>query len=100
MREIEAQAIGRNERACLMNSLAENFPQRRVQQVRRRMVALRVTPSLAGNDRAGTTELERPAQQADGRGASFDLLHVLDGQPPAVADDFALIGDLSTGLRG
>ena len=38
MREIETQTIGRDQRALLRHVIAEDLPQRLVQQMRRRMI--------------------------------------------------------------
>ena len=71
MREVETQPVGRDERARLVHALAEHLAQRRVQQVRRRVIALRVAPPLARHARHDAAEVERrPAIvpiAADGR---------------------------------
>ena len=41
VREVEAQAIGRDERALLLHVRAEHLPQRRVEQMRRGVIAAR-----------------------------------------------------------
>ena len=45
--DVEAQAIGRHQRAFLGDVIAEAMAQRRVQQVGRRMVGLQARPAFA-----------------------------------------------------
>jgi hypothetical protein len=66
VREVEAQPIGRDQRAGLLDVRAEHLPQRRVQQVRRGVIApgriATVVLHLRGDD---LLRLERPRVDAD-----------------------------------
>src|SRR6185312_6265972 len=81
-----------------MHALAEDLTERRLQQMRRRVVSLRVPSTVARHARDGTAESEGPAQRPERGRTALHLLHVVDVHTPAVADDFAAIGDLAAGF--
>ena len=100
VREVEAQPVGRDERARLVHVLAEHLAQRGVQQVRGRVVAL----GVAARARCGTRAVTRPERErrpsavpiaAD---AAVDLAHVVHVDAPPVAHDLAVVGDLPARL--
>ena len=74
VREVEPQPVGRDERARLTHVVAEHLAQRRVQQVRRRVVALDRAPLRRHRQRPCTTSLTamRPSIDAT-RGARSGL---------------------------
>ena len=101
MREIEAQPVGRDQRALLRDVIAEHLAQRLVQQMRRRMVA----PDRAA---AGVIDLERQ-RLADLERALLDravmheqvaglLLRVGHREAHAVGRHRAGVADLAAGL--
>ena len=102
--EVEPQAIGRDERSGLLHVRAEHLAQRRVQQVRRRVVAARrvadVGVDLRGDDVADAQRAVRrrgrdaraagparmrasPSTVADAPVASLTMRPVSDTWPPA-----------------
>ena len=56
--EVEAQPVGRDERARLLDVRAEHLPQRRMEQVRRRVIAARRVADLVGD--LGGDDLSAP----------------------------------------
>ena len=58
MREVEAQPVGRDQRALLRDVIAQHLAQRLVQQMRRRMVA--ADARCGGRDRRRARALRRP----------------------------------------
>ena len=101
MREVEAQPVGRDQRALLRDVIAEHLAQRLVQQMRRRMVA-------ADGAAARVIDLERKR----GAGLQRALLHradvheqvaglllrVGDAEAHAVGGHHAGVADLAAGL--
>ena len=100
MSEVEAQPVRRDERARLVHVLAEHLAQRRVQQMRRRVIALGVATPVASARAPCTRPKCELARRASPIAAvpPVDLAHVVDVDAPAVADDLAVIGDLAAGL--
>ena len=102
MREIEAQAVGRDQRALLRDMRAERLAQRRVEEMRRRVVgADRAAPRrvdrqphrLAGHE-AADLHLAEVHEEAVGL-----LLRVGDAEARAVLRfDRAGVADLAAGL--
>ena len=99
MREVEAQPVGGDERTRLVHRLAKNLPKGGMEQVRRRVVPLRVMPLLARHARRDASKTERSGQFADRRGSAVDLSHVINVDAPPVADDLPAVRDLTAGLR-
>ncbi len=103
-REVEAQVVGRHERAGLAGALADDVAQRPVEQVRARVVAHRVGASLRVHDglhRLADAEpaVERAAVDDE---ATDRLLGVLDREQLAAAArlaDRAAVADLAAALR-
>ena len=102
MREVEAQPVGRHQRALLRHVIAEHLAQRLVQQMRGGMVlpdggAARVVDlqqhRIADFQRA-LADLDQMREQVAGL-----LLRVGDGGAQAVAADLALVADLAAATR-
>ena len=81
MGEIEAQAVGRNERAGLVDMVAETFAQGGVQDVRCCVVAHDVPTALGVDDGASGV------LYANGAGGDFADVHGQAGQRPAHVRD-------------
>src|SRR6476659_7342245 len=96
MREIKAQTIGSNERPSLMHVIAQHLSQRGVQQVRRRVIALGVESLVARHNRMRSAEADFSFCFADGGHASVDFSYFLNVNLPAIAFDYAGVGDLSS----
>ena len=99
MSKVESQPIRRDERARLMHALAEHLAQRRVQQMRRRVIRV---PCRAADRSARAPSRGRsgrcPSSVPMRRGPAVDLADIVDVDAPAVADDLAPIGDLPARL--
>ena len=102
MREVEAQVVRRDDRAGLLDVRAEHFAQRRVQKVRRRVVAPRRVALLDVHYRAHGVEHAQVSavnfhavndEAADGRGRRVED----DGMRRA-RDEHAGVADLTAGL--
>ena len=95
MRKIETQPIRLDHRTRLVHVLAKRVPQRSVQQVRARVIALRVAPSQGRHARDGAVERHRTRDNANRGDPSVDALHIVHIDSPAGTDDLAVIGNLS-----
>src|SRR5687768_3538780 len=78
-----------------MHVIAEHLTERRVKEVRRRMIALGVAPAIAWHRRARSAELYFPAHPAQRGDAAIDLTDFVDVDAPAFSHDLAVVGDLS-----
>src|ERR1700719_679585 len=78
-----------------MHVLAKNLSERRMQKVCRRVVALRVAPTIARNGRSRFPELHGTNGFSERRDASVDFADFVDIDAPSVALDLAAVGDLS-----
>src|SRR5690606_37010476 len=101
VRKVETQAIGSDQRALLRDVVAEHLAQRRVQQVRSRMV----------EDRRGATRLvdarrDEAAEREFTRGERADMAVERTGELERVldleafargADEHAMVSDLAAG---
>ena len=74
----------------------ELVAQRRVQQVRRGVIALGVAPPIARNDGLHPAQLDFPGDLAERCDSSIDLTYLIDVDTPPFALDLAAIGDLTT----
>src|SRR5687768_3497343 len=81
-----------------MYVIAEHLAQRRVEEMRRRMIALGVTTTVARHRRAGATKLYFPAHPAQRGDASIDFTDLVDVDAPAFSHDLAVVRDLSARL--
>src|SRR5207237_2021808 len=99
MSKVESQPLRRDERARLMDRLTKNLPERRMQQVRRRVIALGLPPPLARHTRRNAPETEGARERTDRGRPAVDLAHVVDLDMPTVADDLAPVGDLTARFR-
>src|SRR6185503_3832206 len=70
-----------------------------MEEVRRRVIALRVASPLTRNARRNSPEPERAGDSADRRRPAVDLLDVVDVYVPPVAGDLSVILDLAARLR-
>ena len=61
MREVKAQALGRNERACLVHMVAENLFERGVEQMRRSVVATKKLTAVMVNRSGNNVALGKRA---------------------------------------
>src|SRR5688500_694880 len=98
MTEVEAQPVGRNERASLVNMLAEHGPKGRVEKVRRRVIPFGVEARVARNRRPGRAGRDRTVRLADDGGLSVDPAHLFDIESPPSSLYFPAIRNLTAGL--
>src|SRR5580765_6957559 len=96
MREVEAKPIGSDQGAGLVYLLAEHLTECRVQEMCRRVIPLCVPPPIARYPRRRASEMKVARELADRRRTSLEFPDVFHFDAPALADDLALIGDLST----
>ena len=102
-REIEPEVVRRHERAGLPSPFADDVPQRPMEEVRAGVVAHRVRPAIAVDDRVDPLA---DAQSAVERAAMDDqpadrLLGVLDGEQRRTATrlpELAAVADLAAAL--
>ena len=105
MHEIEAQAIGRHERAGLLHVAAEHLAERRVQQVRRGVIPPRRVPHLGvdfgGDDVADAKRAGVHAHAVRARQARADAHEPFDRRRRAarLAEDPARVGHLTAASR-
>jgi hypothetical protein len=78
MREIEAEPIRTDQRSCLVHMLAQHLTQRGVQQVRCRVVPLRITPRVNRNARSHAPKRNAPTRRADQRRSTIHLFHIVN----------------------
>jgi predicted secreted protein len=78
--------------------LAQHAPERGVEQVRGRVVALGVAAPVGGDAGERRAEGERAVERAHGGRAPLDLAHLVDVDAPAVADDLAAVAHLAAAL--
>ena len=101
VREVETQPIGRHERALLLDMLAKDLPQRRVQQMRRRVIGLDGLAArgihLRGKLVADLDETAADLAQMRVDGAA--LLRVRHRELRAHVAELTRIADLAAGLR-
>src|SRR2546429_2371943 len=102
MREVEAQVARRDDRAGLLDVRAEDFPERRVHQVRRRVVAPRGVALLGvynsgdGIEDAQTSALDFDA--VDDETADGYRWCIKDSRVRRAGDEHAGVADLTAGL--
>src|SRR5690242_4433292 len=82
-----------------MNAFAKRLAKRRVQKMRRGVVALRISTTIGRNPRQRTTELEDADDLSDRRRPAIDLANIVDGHTPTITKDFTLIRDLAARFR-
>src|SRR5206468_9657837 len=82
MGEVKPQPVRRHQRSGLMDVLTEYLTQRRVQQMRRGVIALGVAPPIARNDRLHPAQLDFPGDLAERCDSSIDLTHLIDVDTP------------------
>ena len=82
-----------------MNRLPQNLSERRVQQVRRRVIALGLASPLRRYPRRHAPKAKGSGERTDRRGPAVDLPYIVDFDAPAVAGDLSAIGDLTAGFR-
>ena len=99
VREVETEIVGLDQRALLRDVLAQTVAQRRMQQVRRRMVGADLGAAHAVDLQFGdVADLGRPRDHlADMREhIAGALLHVVDAETPAAGEeDLALVARLA-----
>ena len=98
MREVEAQPVGCHHRPHLAHMGAEDLAQRRVHEVRGGVVALDVAASRFVHDGLCGRRLEAVPEAPHHGAAPVHLLHVLDGDLPAVALHHAGVAHLAARL--
>ena len=96
--EVKAQALGLDQRALLLDVAAEHAAERRMQQVRRRVIA-RGCPPARGVDLG--VDLVANGESAAGHDAGMgdrflELLRVSDGEQAVGARQLAAVADLAT----
>src|SRR5690606_38341860 len=82
VREVEPQTIRRNQRTLLEDVLAEDPSQRRVQQVGRRVVTLRIPTSRRLDLGVDGARREIALDGSDDRAASADLPDLANAEAP------------------
>src|SRR5688500_11969562 len=82
-----------------MDVVAEHVPQRRMQQVCGRVIALGVATRIAWDARRDRSVVDRPLERADRRNLALDLANVLDIHAPSPADDLTAVGHLAARFR-
>ena len=85
MTEVEAQALRSHHRPRLAHVRSQNAAEGRVDQVRRRVIALDVAAPRFVHLRGRGRRLEALAERPHHGALTVDLQHVFDGQLPAVA---------------
>jgi hypothetical protein len=98
MGEIESQTIGRDERARLVDVLAQHLPQSRVKKVRRSVIALGISATIAWDDRSRVSELDLARDLADRGDAAFYSADFVDVDAPSFAQNLPTVGDLPARL--
>ena len=99
MSKVKTESLGRDERAGLVDGLPQYVSQGGVEQMRRRVIALGITASLARHPGGDAAEPKRAGEWTDGRGTAVDLPDVVDVHSPAVTRDLTAVGDLTARLR-
>ena len=97
--KVEAQPFRSHYGARLTHVRAEDFAQRRVHEVRRRMIALDVAASRLVDLRAGGRRLECLPERTNYGGPAVHLLHIFDRELPSVAFHDTGVADLTARLR-
>src|SRR5690242_10965199 len=82
-----------------MHVLAKRLTERRMQQMRGGVIALRVAPPRGRHARHDGPEVERPLERTDRGDAAIDLLDVIDRHAPPVAHDLTYVRYLAARLR-
>ena len=82
-----------------MDVVAEHLTQRCVEQMRGRVIALRIQALVARHRRPGAAEAKLPLERADRGVASLDAAHLVDDDLPPFAEDLTMVGDLPAGFR-
>ena len=98
MREIESQPVRRDERALLMDVLAQYLTKGRVQKVGRGVIPFRIATPVARDDGSRLPKVYFPGDFAERGDAAVDPAHFVDVDAPTFALNLAAIGDLATGL--
>jgi hypothetical protein len=98
MREVEAQAVGRDQRSLLGNVIAEHLPQRLVEEMGGRMIGTNgAAPRVVDRKRQRGADLQRAFLDDAGmhEQVARPLLRVGDLEAHAVAEHEPLVADLA-----
>src|SRR5581483_9709124 len=82
-----------------MHMLAQYRPQRGMQQVRRRVIALGIQSRVSWHPRGHRAKRDLTLYSTDDSNPLVRLTNVIDVHAPAVPDNFTLVGDLPAGLE-